>query len=338
MRRKHSPLLKIILVVFCLALLGAVAFLAVNADRKAKEEVVAEAGSAVHGVAKQTELTWNAESAPLKKHTETVLLLGIDKDGGMPVFEQGKKAPFYNYHQADVIVLLCIDNDAKTVTPIQINRDTMMDVPWLDVLGNYGGTQFEQICLAFNSGSGRNDSCENTADAVRKLLFDAPVDHYLAFTMGGISTLNDLVGGVTVKIEDDLTPADPTLVQGTTVTLKGNQAENFIRARMALENDTNLARMRRHRDYFEGFMKSARKMFNSDSQFMLKAVEKLQPYMVTDLTAEAMSDLVTKLDKYEVNPVLHAEGELKIGEFYEFYVDEDDLWGIVKKALCITEG
>jgi len=85
-------------------------------------------------------------------------------------------------------------------------------------------------------------------------------------------------------------------------------------------------------------MKSARKMFNSDSQFMLKAVEKLQPYMVTDLTAEAMSDLVTKLDKYEVNPVLHAEGELKIGEFYEFYVDEDDLWGIVKKALCITEG
>ena len=331
-RKRFNPVIKVLLLVLCAAVIGAVAFLAVRADREAESVQVENAGEALHGVEKQTELLRGDESAALKKHTETVLLLGIDRDGGMPVYE--KRVPFYNYNQADVIVLLCIDNDAKTVVPLQINRDTMMEVPWLDVLGNYGGTEFEQICLAYNSGSGLNDSCKNTVDTVRSLLFDAPVDHYLAFSMGGINTLNDLVGGVTVTITDDLTPVDPTLTKGSTVTLHGEQAENFIRARMALAEDTNTARMRRHRDYFQGFMTSARKAFNSDSEFMLKAVEKLQSYMVTDLTAEAMSTLVSRLDTYDIGQILYADGELQLGEYYEFYVDEDDLWRIVKEALC----
>ena len=41
----------------------------------------------------------------------------------------------------------------------------------IDVIGNYGGTEFQQLCLAFNSGDGGRASCLNTVDAVSSLLF-----------------------------------------------------------------------------------------------------------------------------------------------------------------------
>ena len=47
----------------------------------------------------------------------------------------------------------------------------MTEVPWLDVLGNYGGTEYKQLCLAFNYGDGGMKSCRNTVSAVSALLF-----------------------------------------------------------------------------------------------------------------------------------------------------------------------
>ena len=65
--------------------------------------------------------------------------------------------------------------------------------------------------------------------------------------MTAIRVLNDLVGGVSVTMEEDGTQIDPAFVKGATVRLSGSQAEAFVRARMGLENDTNLARMQRQR-------------------------------------------------------------------------------------------
>ena len=70
-------------------------------------------------------------------------------------------------------MLLVLDTDANTVQIIQLNRDTMTDVPWLDVLGKYGGTEYKQLCLAFNYGDGGASSCKNTWNAVSGLIFNA---------------------------------------------------------------------------------------------------------------------------------------------------------------------
>lgn len=280
-------------------------------------------------------LSYLDKSVELKRHFTTALILGIDQDGTFPEYGEDDYIPFYNTVQADFIALLIVDYASETIDIIQINRDTMTDVPWFDFLGNPYGTVFEQICLAFNAGSGRNDSCENVAASVSSLLFDLPIDNYFAYTMSGVGTLTDIVGGVTVHIREDLTAIDPSFVEGADVTLTAKNAESFVRARKSVSDRTNVSRMQRHRDFFDGFSVSARKAFNSDSDFAVNAIKKLSPLLLSDMSPEQLSDLAVRFDKYTLNPIQTPQGELILGEeYYEFYVDKDNLWDII----CTTLG
>lgn len=322
------------ILLLCVALLTA---LIVGASLMAKKDAdapIENAGTAQNAAVKQESLTYEGQEYPMKAHLQTVLLIGTDALEAYEEKTEGVK-PFYNYHQADFLTLVVLDTDNNTAEILQLNRDTMTDVPWLDVLGEYGGTEFKQLCLAYNYGDGGMKSCRNTVSAVSSLLFDAPIDHYIQIPMTAIGALNDLVGGVPVTMEEDLTAIDPAFTEGAAVWLDGVQAEKFVRARMGLENDTNLARMKRQRQYLDSFQKRAREAFNSDSEFMVKLLEKLSEFLQSDLTAQQLSDLVTRLDKSEISPIRYAEGELKLGEqYYEFYPAESSLWDMVKKAYC----
>ena len=322
------------ILLLCVALLAALIAGASYMAKKDAEAPIENAGTAQNAAVKQESLTYDGQEYPMKPHLQTVLLIGTDALEAYEEKTEGVK-PFYNYHQADFLTLVVLDTDNNTAEILQLNRDTMTDVPWLDVLGEYGGTEFKQLCLAYNYGDGGMKSCRNTVSAVSGLLFDAPIDHYIQIPMTAIGALNDLVGGVPVTIEEDMTAIDPAFTEGAAVWLDGVQAEKFVRARMALENDTNLARMKRQRQYLDSFQKRAREAFNSDSEFMVKLMEKLSEFLQSDLTAQQLSDLVTRLDNSEISPIRYAEGELKLGEqYYEFYPAESSLWDMVKKAYC----
>jgi LCP family protein required for cell wall assembly len=295
---------------------------------------VENAGQAVHAPQEQVFLTYKEEEYPLKEHLRTVLLIGTDSTERYEE-DENLLLDYYNVNQADFLILLVQDTEANTTEVIQLNRDTMTDVPWLDVIGNYGGTEFQQLCLAFNSGDGGRASCLNTVDAVSSLLFDAPIQHYIQLPMSGISALNNLVGGVPVIIPENLTNVDPAFVKGSTVHLTGDQAEKFVRARKNLLDDTNVARMSRQRIYLDSFRKQAQKSFDSDSDFALKLVEKMSEHLQSDMTAQQLSDFVESLDKATISPIRTPDGELIIGtQYYEFFVDEESLWEIVKRAYC----
>lgn len=325
---------KAIVFILCVVLLAALVASAYFFTQKTEEVPIENAGAAVNAVVAKESLTYKGTEYPMKAHIETVLLIGTDST---EQYQEDTESllDYYNYNQADFLMLMVFDTDANTAEIIQLNRDTMTDVPWLDVLGNYGGTEFKQLCLAYNYGDGGAKSCKNTVDAVSGLLFDAPIDGYIQIPMSSIGVLNDLVGGVPVTIPEDMTAIDPAFVQGETVLLKGSQAESFVRARMALENDTNLARMARQRLYMDSFQKKAKESFNSDSEFAMKLLEKLSGYLQSNMTAQQLSDVIGRLDKAAISPIRSPEGELVLGEeYYEFYVDEDSMWEIVKSAYC----
>lgn len=325
--KKKTWILVLLLVVLA-ALLGTAVW-----TNQREETPVENAGQAVHAQQEQTYLAYENQEYPLKEHLLTVLLIGTDSTERYE--DKNALLDYYNYNQADFLILLVQDTEANTTEVIQLNRDTMTDVPWLDVIGNYGGTEFQQLCLAFNSGDGGRASCLNTVDAVSSLLFDAPIQHYIQMPLSGISVLNNLVGGVPVQIPENLTRIDPAFVEGATVHLTGDQAEKFVRARKGLLDDTNLARMSRQRIYLDSFRKQAQEAFDSDSEFAMKLVEKLGEYIQSDLTAQQLSDFVESLDKSQISPIRTPEGELMIGtQHYEFFVDEASLWEVVKQAYC----
>lgn len=325
---------KIILLFLCAVVLAALITGAFLFTKKTEETPIANAGTAQNAVVEPDFLTYNGTEYPIKDHIQTVLLIGTDS---LEQYQEKENSlqDYYNFNQADFLMLLVLDTEANTADIIQLNRDTMTDVPWLDVLGNYGGTEYKQLCLAYNYGDGGAKSCKNTVDVVSSLLFDAPIDGYIQIPMSSIGVLNDLVGGVPVTIPEDMTVIDPAFVQGETVLLKGSQAESFVRARMALENDTNIARMARQRMYMDSFQKQAKEALNSDSEFSMKLLEKLSGYLQSNMTAQQLSDVIARLDKATIGPIRYPEGELILGEeYYEFYVDEDSLWEIVKAAYC----
>ena len=325
---------KVVVLLIIVALLAALIAGAALMSKKEAEAPIENAGTVQNAAVKTKSLTYNGQEYPMKTHLQTVLLIGTDAVEASEQTTEGVK-PFSNNNQADFLTLLVLDTDNNTAEILQVNRDTMTDVPWLDVLGNYGGTEFKQLCLAFNYGDGGPKSCRNTVSAVSSLLFDAPIDYYMQVPMTAIPVLNDVVGGVPITFQEDMTDIDPAFVKGATVRLDGSQAEKFVRSRMGLSDDTNTYRMERQLQYLDSFQNCAREAIDTDSQFVLTLLEKLSDYLQTNLTGDQLVNFITQLDESEISPIRPPQGTLTLEDgHYAFYVDLDPTWEDVKRAYC----
>lgn len=280
-----------------------------------------EAGAPVDG----REITYyNGTAYARREDLETVLLLGVDK------FEGETPEGYINNQQADFLLLLVMDKENETCTPIQLNRDTMTQIQILGVTGEPAGTFTGQLALAHTYGSGEEDSCVNTVLAVSNLLYGMEIDHYVSLTMDGVALLNDLVGGVTVEVLDDFSGIDDSLVQGETVTLKGQQALTYVRSRGGMEDSSNLHRMERQRQYLSALQQQLKAAVQQEDGFTLDALLQLNEYMVSDCTVNQLSDLGDSLAAYQVSDILTTPGDAQEGEeFMEFTVDEAALQQLV---------
>ena len=267
---------------------------------------------------------YNGTAYAKRENLETVLLLGVDK------FEGETPEGYLNNQQADFLLLLVMDKENETCTPIQLNRDTMTQIQILGVTGEPAGTFTGQLALAHTYGSGEEDSCENTVLAVENLLYGVGIDHYVSLTMDGVALLNDLVGGVTVEVLDDFSGIDDTLVQGETVTLQGQQSLTYVRSRGGMEDSSNLRRMERQRQYLSALQQQLKAAVQQEDGFTLDALLQLNEYMVSDCTVNQLSDLGDSLAAYQVSDILPLPGDAREGEeFMEFTVDEAALQQLV---------
>ena len=298
---------------------------AVTYFEKQEQSREAEAISATEvSAAQPLQLYYNGRWYRLRDGVETCLVLGIDKFSDYTAtFVEGD---LLNDLQSDVLLLMIEDKAAGVWTALQLNRDTMCEIRRLGISGEKTGTVFQQLCLSHTYGSGGKDSCRNSVKAVSRLLYDVPIDHYYAVTMDAIPVLNDLVGGVTVHVDDDLTAADPVLVQGTDVTLHGDQALHFVRARMSVADGTNLSRMNRQRVFLDALYTQMRTRLQNDSRFALSMANRLAEYSTSDLIPEELSELAERLKDEEFRGIQTTMGEAIQGEKYlEFYPDEEKL-------------
>lgn len=264
-----------------------------------------------------------------RKGLETVLLMGLD------VLDNAAQTESYtNHQQADFLLLLLLDHDDQTFSALHLNRDTMAEIQILGVTGEPAGTFTGQLALAHTYGDGGTDSCENTVQAVSSLLYGVEIDHYLSITMDAVPVLNDMAGGVTVEVMDDFSGIDPALVQGETVTLRGQQALTYVRTRRELEDSSNLRRMERQRQYMAALLEQLQGLSVEDPKFLSDAALTLSEYLVSDCTVNQLSDLGTYVQSCQFTGIQALEGEAVEGEEYmEFYVDEDAMRHIVMELF-----
>lgn len=256
-----------------------------------------------------------------RRNITTVLLMGVDRDSNAIV--QG----YRNGGQADFLRLIVIDNDTKTVKQIAIDRDTMTPITVLGVLGNQSGMRTAQVSLSHGFGNGGTQSCELTEKAVSNLFFGIPIDFYIAMNLDGISELNDLLGGVTVTLEDDFSSLDPNMTSGSTLTLMGDQAEYYVRSRMNIGIGTNEARMTRQENYISQLATLLKQYISEDEASIGTVYDALDPYLTTNAARGRLINEVWTAKDYTLTPVISPAGrhEVAADGFMQFYVDETAL-------------
>lgn len=260
-----------------------------------------------------------------KNYLDTVLLLGIDSEG--KVYES---ASYNNSNKADFIALLIFDNNNQTCTVLQINRDTIAEIPVLGVTGEKAGTITGQLALAHTYGNGLELSCKNTVKAVSNFLYQIEIENYLSMNMDAVAALNDVVGGVEVEVLDDFSDYDPTLVQGETVLLSGEQALRYIRGRSGVGDQTNISRMARQRQYMIAFAQKIKNAYSSNDELVLNAYNAIADYTVTDCSITVLSDTAERLSSYEIKEIITPEGEIvDTNEYIEFHADNEKLKDLI---------
>ncbi|WP_330673046.1 LCP family protein [Blautia massiliensis (ex Durand et al. 2017)] len=98
---------------------------------------------------------------------------------------------------------------------LSVDRNTVTPVRSLADDGTYLATTDIQLSLAHSMGLDQNMRAENTVDAVSTLLKGQKIDGYAMINMSAIQVVNDMVGGVTVTIEDDFSERDKRKLQLT---------------------------------------------------------------------------------------------------------------------------
>lgn len=261
-----------------------------------------------------------------------ILLMGVD-------WEDMQQNPSLRYRgQADFLLLLTIDQKNKTVSTLQIDRDTMADMRIYGIFGDYAGTRKQQICLSHAYGNTEKESCKNVVWAVSRLLGCIPIESYVSLDMGSITALNDALGGITVTLEEDFSHLDPAMTQGTTLTLHGQQAEYFVRARMGVGAGTNASRMQRQRVFMQAVADRITAEMAQNVDFVAALFDQLSGHMVTNIDRGWIIDKAYASSAYQRLENRTLAGRHRNGSdgFMEFWADEDALGSYLTDTFFVN--
>lgn len=284
------------------------------------------------------DLVWHNGKAYRYNHDITsILFMGIDQRSDEILKIEGVSG---ESGQADSIFLLVMDPDKEKMKIIGISRDTMTEIPTFDYKGNPLGDAVNHLGLAYAFGDGREKSCEYMLEAVSNLFYKLPVNGYAAVNMKAVEKLNNAVGGVKVTMTEDLSDRDQELKQGVEVTLDGKQALTFIQSRNMDEDNSNLQRMARQKQYAYAFVGQAKQAIKGNMSLPVKLYKELSAQMVTNIKLNDAVYLASQAINMSLDneDIMMLEGEGKKGAVYdEYYVDDDALYALILDTFYTEE-
>ena len=259
----------------------------------------------------------------------TILFAGIDKRN-----DEHIDGVFGTAGQADCVFVMALNTENGKYKLMAVSRDTMVDVDVFDSDNNFVGTEKMQLCLAHAYGGGKEGSCENLKRSVSRVFFGIPINSYVTVDLDVIPILNDAVGGVNVDVIEDLSSRDPALFKGANVTLTGEQAEIFVRARDITgdENQNNL-RMERQKIFLTSFIKQTLQLTKENFSKPLDMYNSISDYMVTDIDVSMITYYTSVFLKSGFSAddnLIKVPGNAVGGEKYaEYYTDTDEFFKII---------
>ncbi|MBR3148675.1 MAG: LCP family protein, partial [Eubacterium sp.] len=245
----------------------------------------------------------------------------------------------------DANIVVAIDTETGKTNAIVIPRDTMVDVDMYSAkTGLLLKSDKTQLCLAYAYGDGAELSCQNTVDAMSRILNNVPINKYFALDLDGIAPLNDAIGGVEISNSLYAFP-DEGINIGDPVTLKGDMAEKYVRTRDVDYIEASLNRTERQMQYVRAYANQALPAVVRDFSTVSKLYNIAKNYSRTNLTlsnATYMASLLLSKNIRDFDTVM-LKGEMKSSPakdlafkdfvYAEFYPDEDFLMQSVLNAF-----
>ncbi|WP_442810206.1 LCP family protein [Streptomyces sp. W16] len=178
----------------------------------------------------------------LVKGAQNILLIGSDSRSGDGNAEYGRDS---GTERSDTTILLHLAADRRSATAVSLPRDLMVDVPGCL---RPDGTRTEPMFAMFNhafqvGGSG----C--TIRTVEKLT-NVRIDHHMVVDFHGFKDMVDAVDGVQVCLKAPIRDKAAKLrLPAGRVTLDGEQALGYVRARKSLGDGSDTDRMDRQQGF-----------------------------------------------------------------------------------------
>lgn len=275
---------------------------------------------------------YKGESYRYNSNLRTYLIMGIDNDNWVEEAPDGISGG-----QSDAMFLVTADSGTRQLSIVSINRNTMTDIDVYDESGYFLGTVDSQICLQHAFGDGRRLSCARSMDAVSRLFGNIPISGYISMNMGGIPMMNDAVGGVEVRVLQDVKVPEKgvDLHKGDVEKLSGMEAYCYLRGRDVTEFDSASDRLRREEQYVMAYMDKLKILAGGNAGMVVSVYRSIADYLVTSID---FTDLITELMDYEFSEsrMYTVPGTVVMGErFEEYYVDEDAFEDLIYEVFYI---
>ncbi|MCT9081791.1 LCP family protein [Streptomyces fulvoviolaceus] len=178
----------------------------------------------------------------LVRGAQNILLIGSDSRSGDGNARYGRDS---GTERSDTTILLHLPAGRRSATAVSLPRDLMVDVPaCLRPDGSRTEPMFAMFNSAFQTGG---SAC--TIRTVEKLT-DIRVDHHMVVDFHGFKDMVDAVDGVQVCLKEPIDDKAAKLkLRAGRVTLNGEQALGYVRARKSLGDGSDTDRMDRQQRF-----------------------------------------------------------------------------------------
>ena len=207
-------------------------------------------------------------------YVKAILGIGVDRSGDLEA-----KNDITKNGQSDAIFVIAQDTARNHVRILMVPRDSVVPIRRPD-----GQVVYDHLSLSWAYGDGAEVSAQTTRDTVSHMLMDLGIEHFMAVDMSVLASITDKVDGVTVTVpNDELQKRYPEWTRGSSVTLRGKEAEQFLRYRDLNGVSTAVFRMQQHRAFLLGFYSAVKQQSKKNSNLMTELYDTVQAHMITDL-------------------------------------------------------
>ncbi|MFD5339242.1 LCP family protein [Streptomyces hawaiiensis] len=187
----------------------------------------------------------------LVKDARNILLIGSDSREGSDNARYGRDS---GTERSDTTILLHLSAGRDSATAVSLPRDLMVDLPGCRRPdGSRSAPRFAMFNQAFQLGG---SAC--TIRTVEKLT-DIRVDHHVVVDFHGFKKMVDAVDGVEVCLREPIDDRAAKLrLPAGRVTLDGEEALGYVRARKTLGDGSDTERMERQQRFLGALVNEVR--------------------------------------------------------------------------------